>query len=339
MNNLKNLEASEPILQENKSRHVLYPIEHSDLFTFYKKAVASFWVADEIDFGQDLVQLDKLSDDEKHFIFHVLAFFAASDGVVMENLSMRFSNEVPCSEVRAFYAIQNAIEAIHSETYSLLIDTYVRRDEEQKARLFDAVKHFDAIRQKAEWGLRWISDKESSFSQRLVAFAITEGVFFSSSFASIFWLRKRGLLPGLTFANELISRDEAMHTDFAVCLYSKLEHTRLEENVIHDMFKEAVEIERHFITDAIPCSMIGMNADLMIQYIEFVADRLLVQLGYKKIWNRQNPFEFMEISAAHTVTNFFEQRVSQYQRSCVNTKAEKLGQSGVPAALEITEDF
>lgn len=298
----------------------------------YKKAAASYWVTDEINFQQDLVDLEKMTANERYFINHVLAFFAASDGVVMENLSLRFSNEVPVPEVRQFYAFQNAIEAVHSETYSVLIDTYVR-DHAEQMKLFNAVENFPAIREKAEWAIKWINDTTAPFAQRLVAFAIVEGLFFSASFCAIFWLRERGLLPGLSFANQLISRDESMHTEFACLLYSKLKG-RLSADQAHTMIREAVDIEMKFITESIPCNMIGMNADLMKDYIMYIADRLLVMLGYDKIYNKSNPFQFAEISSLEGKSSFFEVRVSEYAKP-VSLQG---GKSVIPTELSINPD-
>lgn len=322
---------SEPLLTESKSRHVLFPVEYPDIFDMYKKHVSTFWTADELNFQQDMVDLEKLSENEKYFINHVLAFFAASDGIVSENLSQRFANDVPKAEVRAFYAFQNAIEQVHSESYSLLIDTYVK-DAREKDKLFNAVENFPAIREKSEWGLKWINDTESSFAQRLIAFAIVEGVFFSASFCAIFWLRERGLLPGLSFANQLISRDEGLHTQFACLLYSKLEN-KLDEEKVHDMFKDAVVIEMKFITESIPCAMIGMNSELMKQYIKYIADFTLAMLGYNPIYRVQNPFSFMEFASLEGKTNFFEKRVSEYSKAGVNTNGQ-----GMPDNLEINLD-
>jgi len=304
----------EPFLVEESSRYVMFPIKHPDIFKMYQLAYSAFWVPDEINFTQDQNDIDKLNENEKYFITHILAFFAASDGIVMENLSNRFSNEVPIPEVRAFYAFQNAIEAIHSHTYSLLIDTYVK-DETEKNSLFNAVRSFPAIREKAEWATKWIENDTAPFAQRLIAFAIVEGLFFSASFCAIFWLRSRGILPGLSFANQLIARDESQHTDFACLLYSKLQN-KVDYNTVEKMMKEAVDIERRFITESIPCSMIGMNATLMIQYIEFIADRLMTSLDpkYPKIFNSKNPFPFMEMSATDTKTSFFEARVASYAK-------------------------
>lgn len=303
----------EPITIETKSRHVLYPIMYPAIFQMFKTAQVSYWVTDEINFQQDLTDLEKLSVDEKNFIRQILAFFAASDGIVMENLAERFMKDVAIPEAKAFYAFQIAMEAVHSETYSLLIDTYTR-DPVEKDRLFNAVMHFDAIREKAEWSLKWITNKEASFAQRLIAFAIVEGVFFSASFCAIFWLRKRGLLPGLSFANQLISRDEGLHTEFACLLYSYIQH-RVPRDVVVQMFQEAVDIEKRFITESIPCSMIGMNAAMMTDYIMFVADRVLKMLDYEPIYNKKNPFEWMEMSALEGKANFFETRVSEYVKA------------------------
>ena len=307
----------EDLLIEHKSRHVMFPLEYPDVWDMYKKAVASFWVADEINFNQDIVDLNALNENEKYFIMHVLAFFAASDGIVSENLSERFSKDVPKPEVRAFYAFQNAMEFIHSETYSLMIDTYVKEAKEKES-LFNAVKNFPAIKEKAEWAMKWIEDKSAPFSQRLIAFAIVEGIFFSASFCAIFWLRERGLLPGLSFANQLISRDEGQHTEFACLLYSKIKN-RLPTPIVTDMIKEAVAIEMKFITESIPCAMIGMNADLMKIYIKYIADRLLTMLGYEHIYNVENPFPFMEFASLEGKTNFFEKRVAEYSKAAVGT--------------------
>ena len=326
----------EPLLTETKNKYVMFPVEYPDIFEMYKKAQSAYWTADEINFAQDTTDLEKLNDNEKHFINHVLAFFAASDGIVMENLSQRFANDIPKPEARAFYAFQDAMEAVHSETYSLLIDTYVK-DPVEKNNLFNAVRTFPAIKEKADWALQWISDNNASFAQRLVAFAIVEGIFFSASFCAIFWLRERGLLPGLSFANQLIARDESMHTDFAVLLYSHLSN-RLPEKTVTDMVKQAVDIERRFITESIPCSMIGMNANLMTDYIEFIADRLLAMLGYPRVFNKTNPFPFMEMSASESKTSFFERRVADYSRAGISYTP---GQSGVPSELNInmSDDF
>lgn len=332
------MDATEPLLSENsaiKNKYTMFPVEYPDIYEMFKKAQSAYWTADEISFAADIPDLEKMTDNEKYFISHVLAFFAASDGIVMENLSERFSKDIPKAEVRAFYAFQNAMEAIHSETYSLLIETYVK-DDAVKDKLFNAVRNFPAIREKAEWAIKWIENKEASFAQRLVAFAIVEGLFFSASFCAIFWLRERGLLPGLSFANQLIARDESMHTDFAILLYSKLEN-RLSKEVVHSMIREAVEIETKFITESIPCSMIGMNSTLMTQYITYIADRLVAQLGYERIFNVTNPFHFMEMSASELKTSFFERRVSSYSKPISFTPQ----QTGMPTGLSvnISDDF
>jgi ribonucleoside-diphosphate reductase subunit M2 len=286
----------------------------------YKKAEASFWTAEEMDLSKDTHDWNnRLSDDERHFVSHVLAFFAASDGIVNENLIERFSNEVQAAEARCFYGFQIMMENIHSETYSLLIDTYIK-DPAQRDYLFDAIETVPCVKRKAEWALRWISDKDSSFGERLIAFAAVEGIFFSGSFASIFWLKKRGLMPGLTFSNELISRDEGMHTDFACLLFSHLKR-RPHPDTVKLIITEAVTIEQEFLTDALPVKLIGMNADLMCQYIEFVADRLLVSLGNEKYYNKTNPFDFMDMISLQGKTNFFEKRVSDYAKAGINHSA------------------
>jgi ribonucleoside-diphosphate reductase beta chain len=310
----------EPILEENKDRFVLFPIKHRDIWEMYKKAEASFWTAEEIDLSPDLLDWEqKLNNDEKHFIKHVLAFFAASDGIVNENLAVHFMKEVQYPEARCFYGFQIMIENIHSETYSLLIDTYIR-DLAEKDRLFHAIDTVPCVKKKAEWALRWI--EKGNFSERLIAFAAVEGIFFSGSFCSIFWLKKRGLMPGLSFANELISRDEGLHCDFACLLYSQLKN-KLPVETVQEVIKNAVAIEREFVRDAIPVKLIGMNADLMCQYIEFVADRLLVALGTPKVYQVTNPFDFMDLISLQGKTNFFERRVSEYQKSGVMNKKEE----------------
>ena len=308
----------EPLLESDDSRYVMFPIKDHDIWTMYKKSVDSFWVPQECDLSKDLNDWEKLTDDEKKFISMVLAFFAASDGIVLENLGIRFMGDVQLAEARAFYGFQIAMENIHSEMYSLLIDTYINNKDE-KTKLFNALENYPCIRKKGDWAKKWIDDKRSSFAARLVAFAVVEGIFFSSSFASIYWIKKRGLMPGLTFSNELISRDEALHTEFAVLLYSKLKK-KLNKKRVLEIIKEAVEIEKEFITEAIPCKMIGMNSKLMIQYIEFVADRLIVQLGYDKIYNSSNPFDFMELISVETKVNFFERTNSEY--SLANKKVD-----------------
>ncbi|KAI0917039.1 Ribonucleotide-diphosphate reductase (RNR), small subunit, variant 2 [Taiwanofungus camphoratus] len=304
----------------------------------YKKAEASFWTMEEIDLSKDLHDWNnRLNDGERHFLSHVLAFFAASDGIVNENLVERFSNEVQAAEARCFYGFQIMMENIHSETYSLLIDTYIK-DPQQREHLFDAIDTIPCIKKKADWALRWISDKKSAFAERLVAFAAVEGIFFSGSFASIFWLKKRGLMPGLTFSNELISRDEGMHTDFACLLFTHLKR-RPHPEVIKRIIMEAVEIEQEFLTDALPCALIGMNAKLMCQYIEFVADRLVFALGDPKIYNSTNPFDFMDMISLQGKTNFFEKRVSDYAKAGVNASAAS-GKSEVASkSFSLDEDF
>jgi ribonucleoside-diphosphate reductase subunit M2 len=300
----------EPLLKPDDTRYVMFPIQHQDVWAMYKKQMDCFWRAEEINFAQDLGDWEKLSADEKHFISMVLAFFAASDGLVLENLASRFMNDVQVSEARAFYGFQIAMENIHSESYSLMIDTYIR-DEAEKSKLLRAIENYPCIAKKANWAKKWIADNRSSFGSRLVAFAAIEGIFFSSSFASIYWIKKRGLMPGLTFSNELISRDEALHCEFAVLLYSKLVK-KLNKKRIYEIIMEAVEIEKEFITEAIPCRMIGMNMNLMTQYIEFVADRLIVQLGYDKVYNTSNPFDFMELISIESKVNFFERTNAEY---------------------------
>src|SRR5882757_10228786 len=304
---------NEAILKENKNRFVLFPIRHHDIWKFYKQAEASFWTAEEIDLSHDLRDWLALNDGERHFITHVLAFFAASDGIVNENLAEHFVSEVQYTEAKFFYGFQIAIENIHSETYSLLIDTYVK-DPKEKDKLFHAIDTMDCVKKKADWALRWID--QGNFQERLVAFAAVEGIFFSGSFCSIFWLKKRGLMPGLTFSNELISRDEGLHCEFACLLYGML-NTKLSEEAVFSIIKDAVEIEKEFITEALPVALIGMNAKLMQQYIEFVADRWLSELGYDKMYNATNPFDFMEMISLEGKTNFFEKRVGDYQKSGV----------------------
>lgn len=311
----------EPILKENKDRFVLFPIQQNDIWQFYKKAEASFWTAEEIDLSQDLKDWANLNDGERHFIKHVLAFFAASDGIVNENLAENFVAEVQYTEAKFFYGFQIAIENIHSETYSLLIDTYVK-DPKEKDHLFHAIETMDCVKKKADWALRWID--EGNFAERLIAFAAVEGIFFSGSFCSIFWLKKRGLMPGLSFSNELISRDEGLHCDFACLLYNNHLVNKLPKEKVTKIIEDAVEIEKEFVTDALPVKLIGMNSDLMCQYIEFVADRLLVELGCDKLYNSTNPFDFMEMISLQGKTNFFEKRVGEYQKAGVlNADKEK----------------
>ncbi len=311
----------EPILQENKNRFVIFPIKHHDIWEWYKKMEASFWTAEEIDLHQDLTDWNnKLSDDERYFIKHILAFFAASDGIVNENLAENFVNEVQYAEAKFFYGFQIMMENIHSETYSLLIDTYVK-DEAEKAELFNALEVFPAIGKKAEWALKWI--ESDSFAERLIAFAAVEGIFFSGAFCSIYWLKKRGLMPGLTFSNELISRDEGVHCDFAVHLHNHHLINKVPKERIKEIIVDALNIEREFVTESLPVSLIGMNAVLMTQYLEFVADRLLVELGCERVYGSANPFDFMDMISLQGKTNFFEKRVAEYQKSGVmNTDSD-----------------
>jgi ribonucleotide reductase beta subunit family protein with ferritin-like domain len=311
--------SAEPLLTATDDRYVMFPLKYADVWDLYKKQVDCFWRAEEVDLSKDLVDWAKLNKDEQQFISMVLAFFAASDGIVLENLAIRFMADVQVAEVRSFYGFQIAMENIHSEMYSLLIDTYIK-DKRDKDLLFHATSNFPCITKKADWAKKWIEDSNSSFAERLVAFAAIEGIFFSASFASIYWIKKRGLMPGLTFSNELISRDEALHTEFAILLYKKLRNS-LSQTRIHEILKEAVAIETEFITEAIPCRMIGMNSVLMTQYIEFVADRLCVQLGYDKIFNSSNPFDFMELISVETKVNFFERTNSEY--ALANKEVEK----------------
>ena len=301
---------TEIILTEDNDRYVMFPIKHHDIWSMYKKQIDCFWRAEEIDLSKDISHWNNLNDDEKYFISMILAFFAASDGIVLENLAIRFMSDVQLSEARAFYGFQIAMENIHSETYSLLIDTYIK-DKNEKNNLFKAIDNFECIKKKSDWAIKWIQDKKSNFATRLIAFAVIEGIFFSGSFCSIFWLKKRGLLPGLTFSNELISRDEALHTEFAILLYSKL-NNKLSKELVYSIVQEAVELEKEFINSALPCRLIGMNSILMSQYIEFVADRLLTQLGYDKVYNSSNPFDFMEMISLEGKGNFFEKRISDY---------------------------
>ncbi|MFV7234107.1 MULTISPECIES: ribonucleotide-diphosphate reductase subunit beta [Flavobacterium] len=305
----------EPILQENKNRFVIFPIKHHDIWEWYKKMEASFWTAEEIDLSQDLNDWNnKLSDEERYFVKHILAFFAASDGIVNENLAENFVNEVQYAEAKFFYGFQIMMENIHSETYSLLIDTYVK-DEAEKDELFNALEVFPAIKKKADWALKWI--ESDSFAERLIAFAAVEGIFFSGAFCSIYWLKKRGLMPGLTFSNELISRDEGVHCDFAVHLHNHHLVNKVPKERIRSIIVDALNIEREFITESLPVSLIGMNAVLMTQYLEFVADRLLVELGCDREYNTSNPFDFMDMISLQGKTNFFEKKVAEYQKSGV----------------------
>jgi len=316
----------EPLLSEEHNRFVLFPIEYQDIWDMYKKSEDSFWRTAEVDLSKDMDHWNKLNDNERHFICMVLAFFAGSDGIVIENLGSRFMTEIKVSEARAFYGFQMAMENIHSEMYSILIDTYIK-DTDEKLKLFNALDEFPCIKKKGDWALKWINDKRASFAVRLVAFACVEGIFFSGAFCSIYWLKKRGLMPGLTFSNELISRDEALHTEFAVLLYSKLKK-KIRRDKLYEIIKEAVEIEKEFITSALPCRLVGMNDNLMSQYIEFVADRLVVQLGYEAIYNASNPFDFMEMISIEGKTNFFEKRVGEYALATKTKEADIFDMNG-----------
>jgi ribonucleoside-diphosphate reductase beta chain len=319
----------EAILEENNERFVLFPIQHDKIWEMYKQAEASFWTAEEIDLAPDMKDWEGLNPDERHFISHVLAFFAASDGIVNENLVINFMQDVTIPEARCFYGFQIAIENIHAETYSLLIDTYIK-DESEKTKMFHAIDTIPCVKKKADWALRWI-DEAPSFAHRLIAFAAVEGIFFSGSFCSIFWLKKRGLMPGLSFSNELISRDEGLHCDFACLIYSMLQN-KLSKKEVESIITDAVEYEKEFVSDALPVSLIGMNAEMMCQYIEFVADRLLVALGYDKVYNATNPFPWMEMISLQGKTNFFEKRVAEYQKAGVTAGKED-------HTFSIDEDF
>lgn len=339
-NNIKNInktdisfeikDNTESLLDSKQNRYVLFPIKHNEIWKQYKTAVSCFWTPEEINFSKDRTDWLKLNNDERYFIENILAFFAGSDGIVMENLGQRFFNEVQIPEARQFYSYQMFIEAVHSETYSLMIDTYVKNPL-RKQKLFNAINEIPCIKKKAEWAIKWINNKKENFGMRLVAFAIVEGVFFSASFCSIYWLKNRGLMPGLTFSNELISRDEGQHTDFACLLHSMLSNKPKQKDVFN-IIKEAVEIEKEFITNSIPCKLIGINSDLMQQYIEFVADRLLVQLGYEKIWNSGNPFQFMELISLRGKANFFEVKPSNYVKAGV-------GKTTTDNSVIIDDDF
>ena len=320
----------EPILRENPNRFVLFPIKHDDIWQFYKLQEACFWTAEEIDLSQDLTDWkEKLNDNERHFIKHVLAFFAASDGIVNENLAENFVAEVQYTEAKFFYGFQIMMENIHSETYSLLIDTYIN-DPKEKDYLFNAIENMDCVRKKADWALRWIDN--GNFAERIIAFAAVEGIFFSGSFCSIFWLKKRGLMPGLSFSNELISRDEGMHCDFACLLYNDHIQHKLDPEVVKGIITDAVEIEKEFVSDALPVNLIGMNSDMMCQYIEFVADRLLVALNHPKVYNAENPFPWMDMISLQGKTNFFEKRVGDYQKAGITTDRDK-------QVFSLDEDF
>ena len=319
----------EPILRPNKDRFVIFPIQHKDIWDWYKKQEASFWTAEEIDLEQDVIDWEnKLSDEEKYFIKHILAFFAASDGIVNENLAENFVSEVQYTEAKFFYGFQLMMENIHSEVYSLLIDTYIK-NENEKNELFKAIEIFPAIKKKADWALKWVDS--DSFAERLIAFSAVEGIFFSGSFCSIFWMKKRGLLPGLTFSNELINRDEGLHADFAVYLHQNHMENKVPKARITEILVDALNIEREFITESLPVSLIGMNANLMTQYLEFVTDRLLLEYGCEKVYNATNPFDFMEMISLEGKTNFFEKRVSEYQKAGVK--------SGGTGSISFDADF
>lgn len=322
----------EPLLRENPRRFVIFPIEYPDIWAKYKQAEASFWTTEEVDLQRDYEDWQKLTDNERHFIGHVLAFFAASDGIVNENLVERFSQEVQVTEARCFYGFQIAIENVHSEMYSILIETYIT-DPKEKEFLFNAIETLPCVKKKADWALNWISSKTATFGERIIAFAAVEGIFFSGSFASIFWLKKRGLMPGLTFSNELISRDEGLHCEFACLLFSHLVQKPSEERVVK-IIQDAVSIEQEFLSDALPVSLIGMNCDLMCQYIEFVADRLLKELGCNKIYNASNPFDFMSNISTEGKTNFFEKKVGEYKKEGVSSEA-----NGETTEFEVAADF
>jgi len=327
------LEKSDPLLMDNPRRFVMFPIQYPEVWEMYKKHEASFWTAEEIDLSQDNKDWDKLSDSEQHFIKHVLAFFAASDGIVLENLAGQFATEVQIPEARAFYGFQMAMENIHSETYSLLIEQYIREPAE-KEKIFDAIHTMPAVAEKAQWAIQWMQ-KENSFAERVIAFAAVEGILFSGSFCAIYWLKKRGLMPGLTFSNELISRDEGLHTEFACLLYTMLQN-KLPDEVVHGLIRGAVNAERKFICDALSCDLIGMNSELMVRYIEFVADRLLAALGHPKLYGATNPFDWMELISLQGKTNFFEKRVGEYQKAGVMASA---GEASEVVGFSLGVDF
>merc|ERR1719254_138775 len=329
----RELEKSDPLLMENPRRWVMFPIQYPQIWEMYKKHEASFWTAEEIDLSQDNKDWDALTESERFFIKHVLAFFAASDGIVLENLAAQFSTQVQLPEALAFYGFQMAMENIHSETYSLLIEQYVRDPDEQE-EVFNAIATMPAVKEKANWAIQWMNT-ENSFAERLVAFAAVEGVLFSGSFCAIYWLKKRGLMPGLTFSNELISRDEGLHAEFACLLYGMLQN-KLPDNVVHDIIRAAVAVERQFICEALSCDLIGMNSDLMTKYIEFVADRLLISLGHPKLFNAVNPFDWMELISLQGKTNFFEKRVGEYRKAGVMASA---GEKSEAVGFALDVDF
>jgi ribonucleoside-diphosphate reductase subunit M2 len=331
---LKKLQAEEPLLMENKHRWVMFPLQYPEIWEMYKKHEASFWTAEEIDLAQDMRDWDGLSNDEQHFIKHVLAFFAASDGIVNENLSTNFSDEIQVPEARAFYGFQMAMENIHSETYSLLIEQYIR-DKDERMKLFHAIETIPAVAVKAQWAVDWMNP-DRSFYERLVGFACVEGILFSGSFCAVYWLKKRGLMPGLTFSNELISRDEGLHCDFACLIYKLMKH-KLEDEMVHDIIRGAVAAEKEFICEALPCALIGMNSSQMTEYIQFVADRLLTALGHPKLYNTTNPFDWMELISLQGKTNFFEKRVGEYQKKGVMASLD--GDAGDGAGFALDEDF
>jgi ribonucleoside-diphosphate reductase beta chain len=320
----------EPLLTENDDRFVIFPIRHPDIWEKYKQHMSVFWTPEEIDLAKDMKDWEKLSDGERHFIKHILGFFAGSDGIVMENLATRFTRDVQWPEAKFFYACQNLLEAVHSETYSLLIDTYIQ-DKKEKTDLLKAIETIPCVKKKAEWAMAWIDNTEADFATRLLGFAAVEGIFFSGAFCAIFWLKQRGVMPGLTLSNEFIARDEGLHTDFACLLYSKIVN-RLDKKKAQKIIREAVKIEKHFITKALPCELIGMNAKMMASYIEFVADRLLLQLGYPKAYNTANPFPFMERISLENKDNFFEKRVSTYGKATVGKNREDM-------TFKMTDDF
>ena len=324
----KKYDNDEILLEKSNSRFVLFPIKYQDIYEEYKKAESSFWTANEIDLSKDIKDWENLNTNEKYFIKNVIGFFAGSDGIIMENLALRFLNEIEIPEVRAFYSYQIFNENVHSETYSLLIDTYIK-DNEEKIKIFNSIDNMPCVGKKAKWAYKWIENQDVNFATRLIAFSIVEGIFFSGSFCAIYWLKKRGLMPGLTFSNELISKDEGTHCYFACLLYSYIKN-KLKPEIIYNIIQEAVEIEKEFITESIPCALIGMNADMMKQYIEFVSDRLLVQLGYEKIWNTENPFDFMELISLRPKANFFELRVGEYAKSKISENNDN---------FEINNDF
>lgn len=324
----KELDNDELLLRKNSMRYVLFPIKYQNIYDMYKRAESTFWIANEIDMTKDGNDWDKLSDNEQTFIKNIIGFFAGSDGIIMENLAVRFLNEIEIPEARSFYSYQIFNESIHSETYSLLINTYVK-DQDERMKIFHSIQYIPCVEKKAKWAQKWIENKDINFATRLLAFSIVEGVFFSGSFCAIYWIKARGLMPGLTFSNELISKDEGLHCEFACLLYSMI-NNKLPFEIVKEIFEEAVEIEKEFITDSIPCAMIGMNATLMKQYIEYVADRLLIQLGYKKIWMKENPFDFMELISLRPKANFFEVKVGEYTKSTI---------SEISNNFELADDF